>query len=64
MLLLLNMNLFASLLEDGVTAYNQGDVKLANKLYLKACQKRKHQRMSQIRASLLYRYRWYNNRIL
>ena len=37
MLLLLNLNLFASLLEDGVTAYHQGDVRLANNLYLQAC---------------------------
>ena len=39
MLLLLNLNLFASIVDDGVAAYLQGDVKLANKLYLKACQK-------------------------
>jgi TPR repeat protein len=39
MLLLLNLNLFASLVEDGLTAYIQGDVKLANELYLKACKK-------------------------
>ena len=28
-----------AIVDDGKTAYLQGDVKLANKLYLKACQK-------------------------
>ncbi len=37
MLLLLNLNLFADLIDDGSAAYNKGDIILANKLYLKAC---------------------------
>jgi len=39
MLFVLNLNVFASLVDDGTSAYLQGDVRLANKLYLKACQK-------------------------
>ncbi len=37
MLLLLNLNLFADLIDDGSAAYNKGDIILANKLYLQAC---------------------------
>jgi len=36
-LLLFSMNLSAGLLEDGLTAYNKGDITLANTLYLQAC---------------------------
>ena len=36
-LLLLNVNLFADLVDDGMTAYSKGDITLANKLYLQAC---------------------------
>ena len=36
-LLLLNLNLFADLVDDGSTAYNKGDITLANQLYLQAC---------------------------
>ena len=37
-LLLLSVHLFADLADDGLTAYNKGDITLANKLYLQACQ--------------------------
>jgi len=37
MLLLIHLNLFAGLVDEGVTAYNKGDVVSANKLYLQAC---------------------------
>jgi TPR repeat protein len=36
-LLLLSVHLFADLADDGLTAYNKGDIILANKLYLQAC---------------------------
>ena len=37
--LLVNMHLFAGMVEDGVTAYNKGDIHNANRLYLQACKK-------------------------
>ena len=37
--LLVNVHLFASMVEDGVSAYNKGDIIKANTLYLQACKK-------------------------
>jgi TPR repeat protein len=37
LLLVLNVHLFADMAEEGLTAYNKGNITQANKLYLQAC---------------------------